>query len=428
MGGHSHGDQDGRVEVGLRARVLLLGFLFVCAALTVWGLVHFWPDEARVGTTLDSVDYAAPGVTFPHAEVESVLPPCDFSGPPPAGETLEDALAAAPEGRCGELTATVLDGVAAGETVIVQVPPTIVGSGLEPGDTIELQRTPEAGGVEPGYSFFGVDRAPTMWVLLALFVVSVALVARLRGLLALVGLGFGGLVLVKFMLPALLLGGSGLGVAMIGSSAIMFVVLYLAHGPSIRTSAALAGTLVGIVITALIGLVAIRTARLGGVLDEGALALSTYVGEISFQGLLTSALIIAGLGVLNDVTITQSSAVWELRAAAPSMTRRRLFGSGMRIGRDHIASTIYTIVFAYAGTALSVLLLLFLYQRPAGDLLTTEEIATEVVTTLATAIGLVLSVPITTAIAALTVGPAHDHDGHDGHDEHRDERWEHAQA
>jgi len=233
---------------------------------------------------------------------------------------------------------------------------------------------------------------------------------------------------VKFMLPALLLGGSGLGVAMIGSSAIMFVVLYLAHGPSIRTSAALAGTLVGIVITALIGLVAIRTARLGGVLDEGALALSTYVGEISFQGLLTSALIIAGLGVLNDVTITQSSAVWELRAAAPSMTRRRLFGSGMRIGRDHIASTIYTIVFAYAGTALSVLLLLFLYQRPAGDLLTTEEIATEVVTTLATAIGLVLSVPITTAIAALTVGPAHDHDGHDGHDEHRDERWEHAQA
>ena len=196
MGGHSHGDQDGRVEVGLRARVLLLGFLFVCAALTVWGLVHFWPDEARVGTTLDSVDYAAPGVTFPHAEVESVLPPCDFSGPPPAGETLEDALAAAPEGRCGELTATVLDGVAAGETVIVQVPPTIVGSGLEPGDTIELQRTPEAGGVEPGYSFFGVDRAPTMWVLLALFVVSVALVARLRGLLALVGLGFGGLVLV----------------------------------------------------------------------------------------------------------------------------------------------------------------------------------------------------------------------------------------
>jgi uncharacterized membrane protein len=183
-------------------------------------------------------------------------------------------------------------------------------------------------------------------------------------------------------------------------------VLYLAHGPSIRTSAALAGTLVGIAITALIGVIAIQAARLSGVRDESGQLLSTYVEDVSFQGLLTGALIVAGLGVLNDVTITQSSSVWELRAAAPAMSRVRLFASGMRIGRDHIASTIYTIVFAYAGAALSVLLLLFLYQRPAGQLLMTEDLSTEVITTLATAIGLVLSVPITTAIAALTVGPA----------------------
>jgi uncharacterized membrane protein len=185
----------------------------------------------------------------------------------------------------------------------------------------------------------------------------------------------------------------------------MFPVLYLAHGPSMRTSAALAGTLVGILITALIGVAAVKSARLSGITDEGGTILSTFLGDVSFQGLLTCALIVAGLGVLNDVTITQASAVWELRAAAPEMNRRRLFGSAMRIGRDHIASTIYTIVFAYAGTALSVLLLLFLYQRPLGDLLATEDISTEVVTTLATAIGLVLSVPVTTGISALTVGP-----------------------
>lgn len=114
----------------------------------------------------------------------------------------------------------------------------------------------------------------------------------------------------------------------------------------------------------------------------------------------------AGLGVLNDVTITQSSAVWEARAAAPSMGRRALFQSGMRIGRDHIASTIYTIVFAYAGAALPVLLLLFLYERPVLEMLQTESLSEEIVRTLASAIGLVLAVPVTTAIAALTVGAA----------------------
>jgi len=134
--------------------------------------------------------------------------------------------------------------------------------------------------------------------------------------------------------------------------------------------------------------------------------LSSLVGQLNFQGLLTCATIVAGLGVLNDVTITQSSAVWELRAAAPELSRRELFGSAMRIGRDHIASTIYTIVFAYAGAALSVLLVLFLYERPILDLLGTEDIAAEVVRTLASSIGLVLAVPITTAIATLTVSGA----------------------
>ena len=112
--------------------------------------------------------------------------------------------------------------------------------------------------------------------------------------------------------------------------------------------------------------------------------------------------------MLNDVTITQASAVWELRAASPTMSRARVFASGMRIGRDHIASTIYTIVFAYAGTALTVLLVLRLYQLPTGTLLATEEITQEVVRTLATSIGLVLAVPLTTLIAVATLPGAHD--------------------
>ena len=129
------------------------------------------------------------------------------------------------------------------------------------------------------------------------------------------------------------------------------------------------------------------------------------MNELSLTGLLTSGLIIAGLGVLNDVTITQSSAVWELRSAAPDLPRRSISTSAMRIGRDHIASTIYTLVFAYTGASIIVLLLLDIYSRPALDLISSDAIAEEIVRTLASGIGLVLAVPIPTAIAAAVAAP-----------------------
>lgn len=129
---------------------------------------------------------------------------------------------------------------------------------------------------------------------------------------------------------------------------------------------------------------------------------------MNLQDLLVAAMTVAGLGVLNDVTITQTSAVWELRAAGPQLSRWEIFQSGMRIGRDHIASTIYTIVFAYTGAAISTLMLLIMFNdRPWLDLLTTETFGGEVLRTLASATGLVLCVPITTALAAMTVRGAH---------------------
>jgi uncharacterized membrane protein len=186
----------------------------------------------------------------------------------------------------------------------------------------------------------------------------------------------------------------------------MFVVLYSTHGISLRTSTALAGTLVGIGLTALIGTVAIGGAHLTGIPDETGSTLSSFAGgALDFQGLLSCSMVLAGLGVLNDVTITQASSVWELRAAAPHAGRRQVFAGAMRIGRDHIASTIYTIVFAYAGATLVVLMLLYVYDRPLLDLLSSEPLAEEVARTFTSAIGLILAVPVTTAIAALIAGP-----------------------
>jgi uncharacterized membrane protein len=121
---------------------------------------------------------------------------------------------------------------------------------------------------------------------------------------------------------------------------------------------------------------------------------------------LACGVILAGLGVLNDVTITQASSVWELRAASPDMTERQLFASAMHIGRDHIASTIYTIAFAYAGASLAVLMLLTIYDRPLVQLISSESLAEEIVRTIVTSIGLILAVPITTGIATLVTSTA----------------------
>lgn len=107
------------------------------------------------------------------------------------------------------------------------------------------------------------------------------------------------------------------------------------------------------------------------------------------------------IGVLNDVTVTQASAVWELRALQPNASAQETFVSAMRIGRDHTASSVYTLVFAYAGSAMTILLLITAYQRSLGEIATTEQVGEEIVRTLVGAIGLVLAVPITTAFAVM---------------------------
>jgi len=392
MGGaHSHsGGSTDQVETSRTPRLVLLTGLALAAVATVVGLFVLWPSGDR-----PSAEFSAPGVTYPEATVVTVFEPCpvivaDRSAPPASRETFPE--------NCNHLEAEL----ASGERVLADATPAAVTSGLESGDAIKLAAIPAPDGGRPYYSWYSTQRDFPLGLMTALFVVVVALVARLRGVLALVGLCFAGLVVWKFMLPALLDGGSGLGIALTGSAAIMFVVLYLAHGPSVRTSTALAGTLTGVGIISVLTVYAVDAARLSG-LDHDAEFVRTLTPGLDFRGVLTCAIIIAGLGLLNDVTITQSSSVWELRAAAPEMSRPRLYASAMRIGRDHIASTIYTIVFVYAGTAIAALMLIALYDRSFADVVSSDAIAEEIVRTLASAIGLVLAVPATTAIAAATV-------------------------
>jgi hypothetical protein len=177
--------------------------------------------------------------------------------------------------------------------------------------------------------------------------------------------------------------------------------LYAAHGFSARTTTALVGTLFGLILIALLGYVATKWAHLTGVASEDDYVLAAMTPDLRLTSIVICGIIVVGLGVLNDVTITQASAVWEL--ADQGASPKRLFSRAMRIGRDHIASTVYTIAFATAGASLGVFLLITVHDRPFLDVLMTERFAAEVLGILVGSIGLVLAMPLTTAVGVAVV-------------------------
>jgi uncharacterized membrane protein len=358
---------------------------------TVVGLVVLWPGDEPSRAQQAAELYVPPGTTYHDARVVSVEP-FDCSLPGGGGQPAQQLT-------CATVVTEVLDGAGAGEFVQVDLPAEVFAAGIAEGDVLVLTR--DAGAEGPAaYAFYDYDRDVPIVVLTIAFAVVVGLVARLRGLASLVGLAFAFFVLLQFVLPALLTDQSPVLVSLVGSSAIMFVVLYLAHGFSARTTTALVGTLFGLSLVAVLGAVAVETARLTGLTSEETNILLGYDPTLDFSGLVLAGVVVAGLGVLNDVTITQASAIWQLNEVSPELTWRELYRRGMSVGRDHIASTVYTIVFAYAGAALPLLLLFELYSQPWTVVLTSSAMAEEVIRTLVGAIALVLAVPVTTAAGA----------------------------
>jgi uncharacterized membrane protein len=373
----------------------MLVVLIPIGLATLAGLVLLWPGSAKTAAQQAADAYLPPGTTFPQATIASLKP-----------YECNPATAQLPAQTCATAVMVIDDGPHAGDYVQVDLSPDVMAEGVQVGDELVLNRDPGTDGGQATYTFQDFPRGTPIVVLALCFALVVGAVARLRGLLALLGLGFAFAVLLQFMLPALLDGGSPLWVSLVGSSAIMFVVLYLAHGFSARTTTALVGTLFGLAISAVLGAVAVAAAHLTGFASENAVQLLQFDPTLDFSGLVIAATVVAGLGILNDVTITQASAVWQLYEAAPQAGWRELFGRGMAIGRDHIASTIYTIVFAYAGASLPLLLLFELYQRPFWVVLTGSEVGEEVIRTLVGGIALVLAVPVTTLIGALVATAA----------------------
>ena len=386
-----------------RALRILIVILIPLGVWTLVGLIALWPGNVADHVNADAAGYSVPGVTYPHATITAVeVISCDGLPGSTPGQT---------SNQCANLTATVSDGEGKGDVASVPLTQALYASGAKVGQTITLIRVPPGDGQPAAYQFSDFDRRAPLLVLTIVFALVVVAVARWRGLASLLGLAFAGVILVKFMFPALVAGENPLVIGLLGSSAIMFVVLFAAHGFSARTTTALVGTLFGLILSAALGYGATRWAHLTGVASEDDYVLAASTPDLRLTSVVLCGIIVAGLGVLNDVTITQASAVWELadghyldeEGRVLRLRNRDLFARAMRIGRDHIASTVYTIAFATAGASLSVLLLVAVYDRPLLQIVQTEQFADEVVRTLVGSIGLVLAVPLTTAIGVAVV-------------------------
>ncbi|MER7725010.1 YibE/F family protein [Streptomyces sp. NPDC096323] len=399
---HSHGPA---APVSSHLRKVIAAVLIPVAAAVVVGLVVLWPGGApaheRTGVGFDRQTQQGKVVNVDQVDCKdlnaSQLPVTGESVPPTGDGTTGDGGAA----LCKKATIEVTSGEDKGRTFIEVVQPDAPRQ-LRQGQGVVVAYAPDAPH-DLQYSVTDVNRKFPLVLLAGIFALVVVAVGRMRGVMALVALALSFAVLTLFILPAILEGSNPLVVAVVGAGAIMLIALYICHGLTARTSVAVIGTLISLLLIGLLGSLFIGWASLSGNTDDNTGLIHGLYPHIDMSGLLLAGVIIGSLGVLDDVTVTQTSAVWELHQADPTMSARKLYRAGIRIGRDHIASVVNTLVLAYAGAALPLLLLFSVARSGVGTVANSELVAEEIVRTLIGSIGLVASVPVTTALAALVV-------------------------
>ncbi len=405
--GHGHGHSHGHgpaAPVSKHLRKVIAAVLIPFATAVFVGMAVLWPggapDHERTGVGFDRETQQARVVSLEQVDCKSV----NAAQVPPTGEVSTPSgreARAAQTGECKKATVEVGSGSDKGRTFVEIVQPGAPRQ-LENGQEVVVAYAPDAPR-DLQYSVIDVNRKLPLAVLAGIFALAVVLVGRMRGVFALIALVVSFGVLTLFILPAILQGSNPLVVAVVGASAIMLIALYMCHGLTARTSVAVLGTLVSLLLIGLLGSVFIDWAFLTGNTDDNTGLIHGLYPEIDMSGLLLAGIIIGSLGVLDDVTVTQTSAVWELHQADSTLGPRGLYRAAIRIGRDHIASVVNTLVLAYAGAALPLLLLFTIANSSMGAVANSELVAVEIVRTLVGSIGLVASVPVTTALAALVV-------------------------
>ena len=271
---------------------------------------------------------------------------------------------------------------------------------LQPGDKILVTLGKRLDGVITAYYTEHVRTTPLLW-LLAAFILAILLISRWKGLRSLLSLAFSLFVIIRYIIPHILMGEDPVRVSIIGSAILLGVTLYLTYGWNLKTHSAVLGMVFVLLITGTLAYIFVVFTRLTGAGDENALFLIQMLdARIDLRGLLLGGMIIGALGVLDDLVTTQASAVFELHGANPGLGFRGLYNAAMRIGQDHVAATVNTLVLAYAGASLPMLLMFSLGRGDSGYLVNFSFVAEEIVRTLVGSLGLVAAVPLTTVIAA----------------------------
>jgi uncharacterized membrane protein len=253
------------------------------------------------------------------------------------------------------------------------------------------------------YTIYDYYRLNTLLLFAVLFFAAVVIIGGLKGLGSIAGMMVSLGVIIFLIVPQILKGTDPLFITIIGSVIILFISTYLAHGTSKKTSIALLATFISLFITAFLAVIAIEFNKLTGLGDEGFYDLQ--LGSTSFiniKGLFLSSIIIGTLGALNDITTTQAATIEEFKKTEPKLKFFDLFEKGIRVGKEHIASLVNTLVLAYVGSAFAIFIFLVLNPAkiPYWVILNNEILSDEIIKTVAGSMGLLLSVPIVTALAA----------------------------
>jgi len=262
---------------------------------------------------------------------------------------------------------------------------------------VSISKTPD--NVVNAYFVDFVRTTPILWLTIS-FAASIILISRWKGIRALLSMAFSLYVIIGYIIPHILIGEDPLRVSIIGSVILLAVTLYLTYGWTLKTHAAVLSMVLVLLLTGALSWLFVIFARLNGSGDENVMFLMQLMETpINLRGLLLGGMIIGALGVLDDLVTTQASAVFELHHANPEFGFSGLYNSAMRIGQDHVAATVNTLVLAYAGASLPMLLMFSLARGDYGYLINFSFIAEEVVRTLVGSLGLIAAVPLTTAIA-----------------------------
>lgn len=424
--GHSHGPSEPEKlidgwdrwsrDATMRATIIGVG---VAAVLTIIGIVLLWPTgDGRAEAIAAGEQLGIVAERLSATVVDEVLGQCSYSTP-------DDIQ------LCREITFIVHEGPEAGALVAIppinarfdtSIPP------LEPGDKVIL-------GYEDAtnyYFFADLDRRSSLAWLTVVFAIFVIALSRTRGVLALASMGITVVVLLGFVAPSVLDGNDPLLVCIIAAAVIAITSLYLTHGLSPTTTVALAGTLAALVLTLGLSYVFWELASITGLGTEEALLLPYVAAELDLSKLLLGGAVIGALGALDDITVTQAATVAEMRRRDPSAPTSSLITSGIVVGREHIAATVNTLLLAYAGASMPLLLLFSISDQPLDMVANAEVIAVEIVRTLCGSIGLIAAVPVTTMLAAIATRGAidpHTHEHTDNEPTQSDDapdlaRWE----